>query len=85
MTDSRYKNYKANEDRIIPKDSLLFSKNFGETRSVKDYQIPIPKHLVGEVLRNLHEEIGNHPGISKTKIAYREKYYFQKMAQLIRE
>ena len=26
MTDSRYKNYKANEDRIILKDGLLFSK-----------------------------------------------------------
>ena len=26
MTDSRYKNYKANEDRIILKDSLLFRK-----------------------------------------------------------
>ena len=35
MTDSRYKNYKANEDRIILKDGLLFRKNFGETVSVK--------------------------------------------------
>ena len=26
ITDSRYKNYKANEDRIIPKDGLLFRK-----------------------------------------------------------
>ena len=26
MTDSRYKNYKANEDRIIPKVGLLFRK-----------------------------------------------------------
>ena len=26
MTDSRYKNYKANEDRILLKDSLLFRK-----------------------------------------------------------
>ena len=46
MTDSRYKNYKANEDRIILKDGLLFRKNFGETGSVKDYQILIPKQLV---------------------------------------
>ena len=42
MTDSRYKNYKANEDRIILKDGLLFRKYFGETGSVKYYQIPIP-------------------------------------------
>ena len=34
-TDSRYKNYKANEDRIILKEGLLFTKYFGETGSVK--------------------------------------------------
>ena len=47
-TDSRYKNYKANEDRIIPRDIFLFKKIFGETGSVKYYQIFIPKHLVKE-------------------------------------
>ena len=85
MTDSRYKKYKANEDRIILKDGLLFRKNFGETGSVKHYQILIPKQLVKEVLRSLHGEFGKHPGIYKTITAYREKYYFPKMAQLIRE
>ena len=85
VTDSRYKNYKANEDRINLEDGLLFRKNFGETGNVKYYQILIPKQLVKEVLRSLHGEIGKHPGIFKTLIAYREKYYFPKMAQLIRE
>ena len=85
MTDSRYKNYTANEDRIILKDGLLFRNYFGETSSVKYYQILIPKQLVKEVLRSLHEEFGKHPGIFKTIIAYREKYFFPKMAQLIRE
>ena len=74
VTDSRYKDYKANEDRIVRKDGLLFSKNFGETRSVKYYQILIPKQLVIEVLRGLHGEFGKHPGIAKTIIAYREKF-----------
>ena len=85
IVDSRYKNYKANEDRIILKDGLLFRKNFGETGSVKYYQILIPKQLVKKVLRSLHGEFGRHPGIFKTIIAYREKYYFPKRAQLIRE
>ena len=85
MTDSRYKNYKANEDRIILKDGLLYKKYFGETGSVKYYQILIPKQLVKEILRSLHGEFGKHPGIFKTIIACREKYYFPKMAQLIRE
>ena len=85
MTVSRYKNYKANEDRIILKDGLLYRQYFGETSSVKYYQILIPKQLVKEDLRSLHGEFGKHPGISKTIIAYREKYYFPKIAQLIRE
>ena len=85
ITDSRYKNYKANEDSIILTDGLLFRKFFGETGSVRYYQILIPKHLVKEFLRSLHGEVGKHPGIYKTIIAYREKYYFPKKAQLIRE
>ena len=85
MTDSRYKHYKTNEDRIILKDGLLYRKYFGETGSVKYYQILIPKQLVKEALRSLHGEFGKHPGIFKTIIACREKYYFPKMAQLIRE
>ena len=76
MTHSRYRNYKANEDRIILKDGLLFRKYFGETGRVNYYQIVNPKQLVIEVLRSLHGEFSKHPGISKTIIAYREKYYF---------
>ena len=85
VTDSRYRHYKTNEDRIILKDGLLYRNYFGEIGSVKYYQIIIPKQLVKEVLRSLHGEFGKHPGISKTIIACREKYYFPKMAQLIRE
>ena len=84
-TDRRFKHYKANEDRIILKDGLLFRKYYGETGSVKYYQILIPKQLVNEVLRSLHGEFGKQPGITKMTIAYREKYYYPKMAQLIRE
>ena len=75
MTDSRYINYKANEDRIFLKDDLLFRKCFGGTSSVKYYQILIPKQLVNEVLSSLHGEFGKHPGIAKTKIAYREIFF----------
>ena len=75
MTDSRYKNYKANEDCIILKDGLLFRKYFGETGSVKYYQILIPKQLVNKALRSLHGEFGKHSRIYKTIIAYREKLF----------
>ena len=72
-TDSRYKHYKANEDRIIPKVDLLFRKNFGEMGSVKNYQTLIPKQLVTEILHSLHGEFGKHPETAKTIVAYREK------------
>ena len=49
-TDRRFKHYKANEDRIIPKDGLLFRKNYGRTGSIKFYQILRTKQLVNEVL-----------------------------------
>ena len=78
ITDSRYKNYKANEDCMILKDGLLFRKYFGETGSVKYYQILIPKQLVEEILHNLHREFGKHPGIFKTIIAYRGNIIFRK-------
>ena len=84
-TDRRFKHYKANEDRIILKDGLLLRKYYGESSSVKYYQILIPKPLVNEVLQSLHKEFGKHPGITKTIIAYRGKYYYPKLAQLIRE
>ena len=74
-----------NEDRIILKDGLLFRKKYGETGNIKYYQILIPKQLVDEVLRSLHGEFDKHPGITKTIIAYRQKYYYPNMAKLIRQ
>ena len=65
-TDRRFTHYKANEDRIILKDGLLLREHYGDTGSVKYYQILIPKQL-----------------ITKTIIAYREKFYYPKIAQLI--
>ena len=84
-TDRRFKHYKANEDRIILKDGVLFRKYYGKTGSVKYYPILIPKQLVNEALWTLHGEFGKHPGITKTIMAYRKKYYFPNMAQIIKE
>ena len=77
-TNSRYKHYKANEDRIILKDGLLLKKCSGETGIVKYCQILIPKQLVNKLLRSLHGEFGKLPGINKTIIAHSEKYFFPK-------
>ena len=84
-TDRRFKHYKVKEDRIILKDGFLFRKNYRETGSVKFYRILIQKQLVNEVLRSLHGEFGINPGITKTVIAFREKYYYSNMAPIIKE
>ena len=84
-TDIRSQHYKANEDRIILKDGLLFRKYYGETGNIKFYQIRIPKQLIDEVVRSLHGGFGKHPGNTKMIIAYREKHYYPNMAKLIRD
>ena len=55
--DGQFKYYKANEDRIILKDGLLFQKYYKETGSVNCYQFLIPKQINNEVLRSLRGEI----------------------------
>ena len=84
-TDGRFSHYTANWDRIIFRDGLLFRKYYGETGIFKYYQNLIPKQLVSEVLQSLYGEFGNYPGITKTKMAEGEKFYYPNMAQLIKE
>ena len=64
---------------------MLFRKYYGGNVSVKYYQILIPKQLVNEVPRSLLGDFGKHLGFTKTIIAYRGKYYYPSMAQLIKE
>ena len=73
-TNSRYKHYKANEGRIIPENGLLFREHFGETDSVQNHQILISRQLVYEGFPSLNGEFRNHPEITKTIIAHREKF-----------
>ena len=77
-TDKRFKHYKAHEDRIILKDSLIFQKHYGETDNVNFYQILILKQLDNEVSRRLHGEFGKNPGKTKAIIAYKENFFLSK-------
>ena len=49
----------------------------------KHYQELITKQLVKEVFRGLHGDFRNHPGFPETDIAYGERKYFPKKAQLV--
>ena len=84
-TDTRYKYNKANEDRTHLKDGLESRIHFRETGSVKNYLILISKQLDNEVLYSFHGVFGKQPGINKLIIAYRERYYLPKTAQLMRK
>ena len=64
---------------------MIFPKNLGETAHINYYQILIPKELVDQVLQSRYRDFGKHPGITKTMIAYRQKYYYANMAQPIRQ
>ena len=60
--------------------AFFFTNCFGETGSVKYYQVLIPKQLVNEVLHSLRGEFGKHSVIVKTIIAYREKVFSKNRA-----
>ena len=72
-TDRGYKHYKANEDRIIFKNRLLLRIYYGQTGSIKHYEVLFPEQFVEEVLRILHGDFCRHPRITKTINTYREK------------
>ena len=58
------------------------SGNILEEQVVSDAtEISSQKQLVNQVHRSLHGEIGKHPGISKTLVAYRESF-FSKMGAI---
>ena len=84
-TNRRFKYFKANEDLFNLKEGLLFRKYYKENSSVKYCQNLITKQLVNEELLKIHEESEKQPGITKTKIWYREKHHYQKMTQLFRK
>ena len=47
------------------KDGILMRKYCGEGGQVTHHQILIPEHLIPELLRAIHGQMGKHPGITK--------------------
>ena len=84
-THTQFKHYRANDDYIILKEGFILRKYYGVADNIKCFQILVPKQLFDEIFWSLHGEFGKYPGIAKTKIAYRQKYYYPNMAQLIRQ
>ena len=58
---------------------------FDETGNVKYHQIPLPQHLLQELLQSLHGTAHKHPGISKMLQEFRQRYYYPSMAKHVKK
>ena len=52
-------------------------KQYGECGQVTHHQILIPEHLIPELLKTIHGQMGGkHPGVTKLIPECRSKYYY---------
>jgi hypothetical protein len=61
------------------KDDILYRK--GRGRSAK-LRLVVPETVRADVLRSYHDDIG-HPGVEKTSVLIKERYYWFQMHQHI--
>ena len=61
--------------RLIVKDRILVRKYYGECGLITHHQILIPELLINELLRALHEQMGQHPGVTKKIQECLSKFY----------
>ena len=85
QTDPTAKRLLLHENRLIVKDGILMRKYYGECGQVTHHQILIPEHLITELLKAIHGQMGKHPGITKMIQECRSKYYYPGLAKRIRQ
>ena len=85
QTDPTAKRLLVHESGLIVKDGILMRKYYGECGQVTHHQILIPEHLIAELLKAIHEQMGKHPGITKMIQECRSKYYFPGLAKRIKQ
>ena len=85
QTDSTAKRLLVHESRLIVKDGILMRKYCGECGQVTHHQILIPEHLIAELLKAIHGQMGKHPGITKIIQECRSKYYYPGLAKRIKQ
>ena len=85
QTDTIAKRLLVHENRLIVKDGILMRKYYGECGQVTHHQILIPEHLITELLKALHGQMGKHPGITKMIQECRSKYYYPGLAKRIKQ
>ena len=85
QTDPKAKRLLVHENRLIVKDRILMRKYYGECGQVTHHQILIPEHLIAELLKAIHGQMGKHPGITKMIQECRSKYYYPGLAKRIKQ
>ena len=75
QTDPKAKPLLVHENRLIVKDGISMRKYYGECGQVTHHQILIPEHLIIELLKAIHGQMGNHLGITKMIQECRSKYH----------
>ena len=85
QTDPKAKRLLVHENRLIVKDGILIRKYYGECGQVTHHQILIPEHLITELLKAIHRQMGKHPGITKKIQECRSKYYYPDSAKRIKQ
>ena len=85
QTDSTTKRLLVHENRQIVTDGILMRKYYGDCGQVTHHQILIPEHLITELLKAIHGQMGKHQGITKMIQECRSKYYFLGLAKKIKQ
>ena len=79
--DARYRHYANNLDRLIFNNDILDQQYFDETAYVKYHQIPLPLHLLQDLLHSLHGAAHKHFGIPKMLQETRQNCYLRSIAK----
>ena len=85
QTGPTAKRFLVHENRLIVKDGVLLRKYYGECGQVTHHQILIPGHLITELLKAIHGQMGKHPGITKMIQECRSNYYYSGLANRNRQ
>ena len=65
QTGPKAKRILVHENRLIVKDGILMRKYYRECGQVTHRQILIPEHLITELLKAIHGQMGKYPGVYK--------------------
>ena len=85
QTDPKAKRILVHEDRLIVKDGMLMRKYYGECGQVTHHQIIIHEHLINELLKLIHGQMGKHPGITEIIQEFRSNYNCPGLAKSIKQ